>query len=156
MTRIARLIRHMHDLLAAHPTATNDRILTHGDIAPWNVIASPEGSLVVIDWDDLGLRPPLWEIAHAAWAFVPLMDRNETDHIGWRDQLLDSGHRLLVFCRAAGVGRNDVSALLGFVTEVCPKASDDDPYGAAASATNLAFVTQHLDSWQRHLRAGLS
>lgn len=152
MSRIGRTVRELHDLLGRHPTSDFDRQLTHGDLGPWNVIAAQDAQLTIIDWDSLGLRPRLWEVAHAAWAFVPLMDRNETDAIGWEGDPPDHAARLLAFCRGYGLSLREVSALLEAVEHVCVKTDAGD----AAMAINRAFVAERTASWRHTLSAELN
>ena len=156
MARIGVLVRELTDLFSAHPSADGDRILTQGDLGPWNVVASDDGGeIVVIDWDSLQTRPRLWEVAHAAWAFVPLMDRNETDAIGWVDGPPDHGSRLAAFCAGYGLGRAEVPVVLAALDDVCAKATEDDVDEGAGAAINRRFISQHLEEWSARLAAAL-
>jgi Ser/Thr protein kinase RdoA (MazF antagonist) len=46
-------------------------IICHGDPAPWNLVESPRG-WVLIDWDGAGPGTALWDLAYAAHTTVPL------------------------------------------------------------------------------------
>lgn len=155
ITRVGGLVREMHDLFAEHDTADGDHLLTHGDLGPWNVVVSPGGAVTVIDWDSLGLRHRLWEVAHAAWAFVPLMDRNETDAIGWADGAPDHAGRLATFFRGYGLDRSDVGVVLDNVVALCDKASENENDDGRAANTNRSFVVGHRAQWRTHLEAAL-
>ncbi len=156
MARIGALVRELTDLLSAHPAAQDGRILTHGDLGPWNVVASNYGELVVIDWDSLELRPRIWQVAHAAWAFVPLMDRNETDAIGWADGPPDHTARLVAFCSGYCLDREEVPALLAALDEVCTEASENSADDGASAAINRSFIAQHVVEWSERLVAALA
>jgi Ser/Thr protein kinase RdoA (MazF antagonist) len=79
---IGRLLRDYHRAVADFrppPDATWNRvigpdaeeIICHGDPAPWNLIESPRG-WVLVDWDGAGPGSALWDLAYAAQTTVPL------------------------------------------------------------------------------------
>jgi Ser/Thr protein kinase RdoA (MazF antagonist) len=47
-------------------------MIIHQDISPSNIVVTPDGRLVAIDWDAAAPGTRLWDIAHAAHAFAPL------------------------------------------------------------------------------------
>jgi hypothetical protein len=80
---VARLLRQLHDAAADFsPARTGYRfrrrpplpgeIICHGDLGPWNTVYSDGVPVGFIDWDAAGPAAPLADLAHAAWAFVPL------------------------------------------------------------------------------------
>lgn len=44
----------------------------HNDLAPWNTIMQGQAFTGFVDWDLVCLAPPAWDLAYAAWCFVPL------------------------------------------------------------------------------------
>ncbi|HEX3813523.1 MAG TPA: aminoglycoside phosphotransferase family protein [Mycobacteriales bacterium] len=80
---VARMVRELGAAVASfsapagtiwHGGPTTDPALRirHGDLAPWNTVWA-DGELVgLIDWDTAEPAPPLWDVAQAAWYFVPL------------------------------------------------------------------------------------
>jgi Ser/Thr protein kinase RdoA (MazF antagonist) len=45
----------------------NPRLIGHCDLAPWNVLFTPNNTCVFIDWETAGPVDPLIDLAHAAW-----------------------------------------------------------------------------------------
>jgi hypothetical protein len=54
------------DVCARLPRSTGDAAPAHGDATPWNVFALPDGSLALIDYEEVGLRAPLFDAFHYA------------------------------------------------------------------------------------------
>src|SRR5207245_357451 len=46
--------------------------ICHWDLAPYNVVKAPDGSLAVIDWDGCGPGDRMAELAYAIDAWVPV------------------------------------------------------------------------------------
>ena len=117
----ARLIRAYHDAASsftAHigaqwrrcPGAPRDgEIVCHNDLAPWNTVYREGLPVTFIDWDLAAPAPRLWDVAYAAWRFVPLY-YNGVPGIGGDPDVPAYGRRLRLFCDAYGLG--DRSRLL--------------------------------------------
>ena len=81
--RIGAFLREMHDALESFvpppdaqwfeglPSPGADLVI-HQDIAPSNIVVTPDDRLVAIDWDAAAPGTRLWDLAHAAHAFAPL------------------------------------------------------------------------------------
>ena len=78
LATVARLIRTFHnavsDFYPADEYAWSDRgsdghlvgeLLCHNDLAPWNLVHTPEGKWVFIDWDLAAPGPRSWDLAWA-------------------------------------------------------------------------------------------
>jgi hypothetical protein len=126
LTSAARLVRAYHDAERSFeqrsdaqwricPGApTSGEIVCHNDIAPWNTVYRSGLPVALIDWDFAAPAPALWDIAYAAWRFVPLYydgvpgSRREADAD-------ECARRLRLFCDAYGL--DDRSGLLDAIRE---------------------------------------
>ena len=50
----------------------SDGTICHNDIAPWNTIFRDREPVALIDWDLVAPGTRAWDLAYAAWRFVPL------------------------------------------------------------------------------------
>jgi hypothetical protein len=50
------------------------RVIGHGDLAPWNILAKDGRPVAFIDWDNAGPVDSVWELAHVAWQNAQLYD----------------------------------------------------------------------------------
>lgn len=105
---IGGVIRRLHDAAASFvspPGALWDvaippdreELITHHDLAPWNLIRSPGPAgdrWVFIDWDGAGPGSRLWDLAYAAHGFVPLSPGGDPDHDAPRLRALVDGYGL--------------------------------------------------------------
>jgi len=121
--RAARLVRRLHDLLDGfEPPA--DAVwrggwgrsphgggpICHWDLAPWNVVTSPEGALGIIDWDGAGPGDRMFELAYAIHGFVPLRRDAECRRLGWVNPPPRVG-RLEEFWQSYGLPSSERSTL---------------------------------------------
>lgn len=85
LVEVGVLIRRFHDAVADfvppadarwqfQADAPRDGIVCHNDLAPVNTIFVDDQPAAFIDWDYAAPAPPAWELACAAWSFVPLDD----------------------------------------------------------------------------------
>ena len=82
----ARLLRRYHDLVSgfvAPPDArwrlvapTRAELICHNDWAPWNVVFRDGRVAVMLDWDMAGPGTRVWDLANAAYSWVPLYPRS--------------------------------------------------------------------------------
>ncbi|MCT9075474.1 phosphotransferase enzyme family protein [Streptomyces fulvoviolaceus] len=119
LARVARLIRDFHDAAKDFTPPADARwnvlfpvegadLITHGDLAPWNLVVGGEDQWAFIDWDNAGPGTRLWDLAYAIHGFVPL-----SAHPHW--QRADAADRLRVFADAYGLDeaeRRDLIPLL--------------------------------------------
>lgn len=59
------------------------RVISHCDVAPWNIVARDGLPVALIDWEYAGPIDPLVELAQACWLNAKLHD----DHVAARDGL---------------------------------------------------------------------
>jgi hypothetical protein len=81
LVAVARLMRRLHDASAGFagsgwqrlPGAPEgDEVICHNDLAPYNTVYVDGLPVAFIDWDYAAPGPRTWDLAHAAWRFVPL------------------------------------------------------------------------------------
>lgn len=115
LVRVAELLRALHDTsrtFAAEladeawqhiPLAPNvSDVICHNDCAPWNTVFRDSLPVAFIDWDLAAPGTRLWEVAYAAWHWVPLWpDDRALDH-GF-EQLDLRPERLRLLCQAYGL-----------------------------------------------------
>ena len=79
----AKLLRRYHDVVAGFrppPTATwrltaptTYELICHNDWTPWNALLRNDRVEVMLDWDLAGPGTRVWDVANAAYAWVPLI-----------------------------------------------------------------------------------
>lgn len=91
-----------HDAHWQAPTPGRTGSVRHGDVGPWNTIFDDARLAGFIDWDFAEPAPRLWDLAQAAWYFVPL----RPEALGWRAagfaEAPDLAVRLARLCDAFG------------------------------------------------------
>lgn len=102
---VGRLVRELHDALDGWGPPSDavwvcpipsdgDDLVIHNDLAPWNVVVTPEGRLVVIDWDGAAPGTRTWDLAYLAHGLVPLDPGTPVDVAAERLRRLADGYRL--------------------------------------------------------------
>lgn len=83
LVEAARLLRAYHDAVSGY-TPTDARwqfiypdihlheVICHNDFAPYNVVFNDKLPKAIIDFDTAGPGPRIWDVAYAAYCFVPL------------------------------------------------------------------------------------
>ena len=108
MVQAARMLRRYHDLVAhfrPSPELTwrlvspkPHELILHNDWSPWNALFQRGRFALTLDWDLAGPGPRIWDVANAAFCWVPLI------HGGWMvadDR--ERARRLRAFCDAYGL-----------------------------------------------------
>jgi hypothetical protein len=108
LVEAARLVRRYHDISRSfQPPAdahwqvvvgapTEGAVICHNDLAPYNTVYRGGIPVGLLDWDFAAPGPPLWDIAHAAYRFVPLY--SVATRRGWPSRLDERAARLRLFC----------------------------------------------------------
>lgn len=114
LTDVGRWLRRYHQVVADFRPPETARwfsgrgapafgqIICHNDVAPYNVVINGRGRLAgVIDWDTAAPALPEWDLAGAAWQWVPLHDPEITAAIGGPGEA-EQVRRLRLLCNAYG------------------------------------------------------
>jgi hypothetical protein len=92
----------------ARPAAPD--IIGHHDLAPWNIVFDGTEVTGIIDWDSAGPTTRAWDLAYAAYQFVPLHPTRDLAAFGWPSEP-DRRGRLRLFASEYG-GRVSVEHLV--------------------------------------------
>lgn len=102
---VAQLIRQAHDasrdFVPVDPrwqrlpgSPAGNEVICHNDLAPYNTVYEDGRPVTFIDWDYAAPGTRVWDLAHAAWRYIPL------DH---RTPVAGAARRLRLFCDAYGL-----------------------------------------------------
>jgi aminoglycoside phosphotransferase (APT) family kinase protein len=96
LARVGRLIRGFHEASKSFVSPAAARwqfmvgapreggVVCHNDLSPDNTIYEPSGNpRAFIDWDLAAPAPPIWDLAWAAYRFVPLYDEATCERLGY-------------------------------------------------------------------------
>ena len=125
LAEVGRLLRHYHDVVSrfALPPGVewyheSDRapgsVVCHNDLSPRNTLFRDGQPVAFVDWDFASPAPPAWDVAHAAWQFVPLTEDPGCKRHGWTS-LPDRLRRLRAFCDAYGLAEEERLSFPEFV-----------------------------------------
>jgi hypothetical protein len=114
LMRVGALIRALHAATASFVAPPQARwqfmvgaprkgaVICHNDLSPDNTVYKPAGTpSAFIDWDLAAPAPPLWDVAWAAYRFVPLYDDATCDQLGF--PVGRQAERLRILCDAYGL-----------------------------------------------------
>lgn len=109
----AGLLRRYHDATVSftldplvpwqgpYPDVTPHEVVCHHDFSPYNCIFRDGHLRAIIDFDTAGPGPRAWDVAYAAYTFVPLIRDEASAALGF-DGIPDRARRLRRFCDAYG------------------------------------------------------
>lgn len=159
----ARMLRRLHDVSVPLATATGlewqmdlaymegAEVICHNDAAPYNTVYRAGIPVAFIDWDWAAPGPRAWDVAHAAYRFVPLMSDEDCIDLGMTEPWQREA-RFQQFCMAYGVAAD--FALREMVIERVKAIADLLQRRADAGDPNFARMVRegHLHMYQRHAR----
>ena len=100
-----------------HEPLPGERTLVcHNDLSPRNTVFRGGTPVAFLDWDLASPAPPVWDLAQAAWQFVPLSDDAGCARHGWSEPP-DRALRLRLLCDGYGLSREDRVGFSGTVAE---------------------------------------
>lgn len=98
-----------------HPELPGARtVVCHNDVSPRNTVFREGRPVAFLDWDLASPAPPAWDIAQAAWQFVPLSGDAGCARNG-RSSPPDRARRLRVLCEGYGLPRGERAGFSGLV-----------------------------------------
>jgi hypothetical protein len=116
---VAALLRAFHDATVDFvappgarwrlPARQPAEVICHSDVAPYNSVFRDGRLVAFIDFDTAHPGPRVWDVAYAAYRFVPLTGPDNPDGYG---STAEQARRLRLFCDAYGLGDADRTALL--------------------------------------------
>jgi hypothetical protein len=101
LASVMAMLRALHDASAVLAPEAGE-VVCHNDVAPYNVVFRDERPAGLIDFDTAAPGPRVWDVAYAAYRFVPLTAPGNRDvpPVAAGEQL----RRLGVACAAYGIG----------------------------------------------------
>jgi Ser/Thr protein kinase RdoA (MazF antagonist) len=164
----ARLLRRFHDATIGYaplpgatwqltyPDRKQHEVICHNDFAPYNVLFVDGLPRALIDFDNAGPGPRLWDIAYAVFTFVPLSEEAPSG---------SRGRRLRLFCDTYGLEqRLDLLSMVERRLEVlCTTVLERAAAGDRAWQRLLeeghldyyrrciVFIQRHISEWQQAL-----
>lgn len=157
----AQLIRRYHDAVRdfVPPAdsawrflvgAPREGIVCHNDLAPYNTVYRDGRPCAFIDWDLAAPAPQAWDLAGAAYRFVPLYSDDQCRTLGM--PLQPRGRRLRLFCDAYGLkDRQDFVALIRRHVQVCYDSDRLSGKSGAWSLRSLRYIEAEAAEWERTL-----
>lgn len=142
------LIRRLHDATIGFATEADwmfpprqpAEVVCHGDLAPYNCVYTDGLPVAFIDFDTAHPGPRVWDVAYAAYRFVPLTD---PDGVEGDTDTATQASRLRVFADAYGLSAADRDALADNV--VARLSALVAFMRAQAAAGNAAFASHITD-----------
>ncbi|MBA3869054.1 MAG: aminoglycoside phosphotransferase family protein [Anaerolineae bacterium] len=148
----AQVLRRFHDLtqkfvipqhvalqLSIKLTSAQD-VICHNDFAPYNCVFQ-DGHLVgIIDFDTARPGSRIWDLAYAAYRFVPLTNDSHSLDCGWQP-IPDRLARLKLFCDSYGLEVEDRYKLIDTVRERLQSLIDY----MIKNASNLEHIPRYTD-----------
>jgi phosphotransferase family enzyme len=145
LSAVAALLREFHDATAGFvppPDAAwyfraqqPSEVICHGDIAPYNCVFRGGMPVAFIDFDTAHPAPRVWDVAYAAYRFVPLSR-------GGGSSVAEQTRRLGLFCDAYRLGAADRAILVDTVVarldHLVAHMYDQAAAGSAAFAGHIA------------------
>jgi hypothetical protein len=164
LTAVATTLRMFHDAQVGYrpppnavwrafgPPPRDAEVICHHDAAPHNMIWRPDGTLALIDFDLSSPGTRLYDVAYAAWTWVPIFSDRDTATLGWGR--VNRPYRLRRFAAAYGLTPIDRVRLVGAIRKRIVDHVEGIRRMAAAGEPAFVRIVQkgHLRRPDRDLR----
>lgn len=168
LVSVAKLLRRYHDIGAGYverltgsepwmlPVRPPAEVMCHGDFAPYNITFVNGKVHGIIDFDTLHPGTRLWDIAYAAYRWVPFVSPTNPDH---HDSLERQIGRLKLFADAYGMSTPErrllpemmiarIESLVSYMREQAAQGNEDVIRNIADGHMNLylsdvAYIREH-------------
>ncbi len=156
LASVGRLLRRYHDAIASFKPPswarwqqtsipTTGTLVCHTDLYLGNVVFRDRLAVGLIDFDFAHPADPLWDLAMAAWHWVPLSTESMSKHIPESDW----ARRLRLFVEAYGVEtqrRQDVLLVIGDLSHRMRNKRATEGYVTSPFDNSLAAQERQWDS----------
>lgn len=169
LVAVARFLRRYHDATldfvaptdakwqSVYPDSNAHEVICHNDVAPYNMVYVQEQPHALIDFDYAGPGPRAWDMAYAAYRFVPLLhtENQELQHLDLTDPPMQK-QRLQRFCAAYGISTTEVLALVeprlqALCTTIIESANAGNPaFQKMLAEGHLAFYQREIEAFHRY------
>ena len=176
LQEIAKMLRLYHDSVSDFPfddswraienTPEHREVLCHNDFAMYNIIFHNERPMGIIDFDEVGPGPRIWDIAYTLYTCVPLSrfylsETGRKVHYQSYQDALRIKKRVALFFNSYGeaVAENYIEMVLlrleGLCNTIMRRASDgnfafqkmvDDGH-LEHYRKDIAFISEHQNDW---------
>lgn len=164
LVEVARLLRRFHDITASYaapeganwqftfPEVHRHEVICHNDVAPYNMVFASGKPVALIDFDTAGPGPRIWDVAYAAYRFVPISYATDMQAQGLAKPALQA-RRLRLFCETYGsmLPEQVLEIVEDRVQSLC--ATLIERAGAGDYAYQRMIDEGHLAHYQREVKA---
>lgn len=166
LERVGRLLRGLHDVTLDFtppsggtwyfPAREPAEVICHGDIAPYNCVFRDGVPVAFIDFDTAHPAPRVWDVAHAAYRFVPLTAPSNPVGYG---TVAEQARRLRLLCDAYGLEAPGRAALVATVVDRLRAnvehirsraAAGDEAFAAHLAAGHVELYLTDIDHVRAH------
>lgn len=96
---------------------SSKRVISHGDVAPWNTVTREGMPIAFIDWEFTGPVDPMVELARVCWLFPQLHDDDVAERVGL-SSLDDRARQLRLLVDAYGLNPSQRRKMFDLIVEV--------------------------------------
>ncbi|CAG7648612.1 hypothetical protein PAESOLCIP111_05642 [Paenibacillus solanacearum] len=150
LAEVGRMLRRLHDAAASHAPDGDaawqpwflrgvggpHRIVSHGDIAPWNMVTQGGMPIALIDWEFAGPVDPMAELARVCWLFPQLHDDDVAAKVGLPPADVRA-RQLRLLVDAYGLPAKERRQLLDLIIEVAVREAAEEAIEARITSDSI-------------------